>query len=296
MDMEVVEVLHQRTRLLPQEPGVYLMKDAKKQIIYIGKAKSLKNRVSSYFRSVEKHQIKVYRMVENVRDFDYIVTDSEFEALVLEASLIKLHTPKYNILLKDDKGYFYIGISPGPYPRISFEMQRTEKDYTYIGPYTSSLMVKQTVDEANKAFLLPTCTRRFPEDCGKGRPCLNFHIKQCMGVCTGKVSPEQYAEVFEEALSYVKGGGGQTVEELTARMNAAAEAMDFERAARYRDRIRAIQKLSQQQKVIAYNHKSLDVVAAVQGTDTIYLSVLVFRGGRLRDKGMARWIAHAVFS
>ncbi len=284
MDMEVVGALHQRTRLLPQEPGVYLMKDAKKQIIYIGKAKSLKNRVSSYFRSVEKHQIKVYRMVENVRDFDYIVTDSEFEALVLEASLIKLHTPKYNILLKDDKGYFYIGISPGQYPRISFEMQRTEKDYTYIGPYTSSLMVKQTVDEANKAFLLPTCTRRFPEDCGKGRPCLNFHIKQCMGVCTGKVSPEQYAEVFEEALSYVKGGGGQTVEELTARMNAAAEAMDFERAARYRDRIRAIQKLSQQQKVIAYNHKSLDVVAAVQGTDTIYLSVLVFRGGRLRDK------------
>ena len=284
MDMEVVGALHQRTRLLPQEPGVYLMKDAKKQIIYIGKAKSLKNRVSSYFRSVEKHQIKVYRMVENVRDFDYIVTDSEFEALVLEASLIKLHTPKYNILLKDDKGYFYIGISPGPYPRISFEMQRTERDYTYIGPYTSSLMVKQTVDEANKAFLLPTCTRRFPEDCGKGRPCLNFHIKQCMGVCTGKVSPEQYAEVFEEALSYVKSGGGQTVEELTARMNAAAEAMDFERAARYRDRIRAIQKLSQQQKVIAYNHKSLDVVAAVQGTDTIYLSVLVFRGGRLRDK------------
>jgi len=284
MDMEMVETLHRRARLLPQEPGVYIMKDGKGKIIYIGKAKILKNRVSSYFRSVEKHQAKVYRMVENVRDFDYIVTDSEFEALVLEASLIKLHTPKYNILLKDAKGYFYVGISPGPYGRITFEMQKTDKTLTYIGPYTSSLVVKQTVDEANKAFLLPTCTRRFPEDCKKGRPCLNYHIKQCMGVCTGKVTPEQYAEVFEEALAFVKGGGTQTVEQLTQRMNDAAEALDFERAARYRDRIRAVEKLSQQQKVMAYNHKSLDVVAAVQGADTVYLSVLVFREGRLRDK------------
>ncbi len=284
MDMEMVETLHRRARLLPQEPGVYIMKDGKGKIIYIGKAKILKNRVSSYFRSVEKHQAKVYRMVENVRDFDYIVTDSEFEALVLEASLIKLHTPKYNILLKDAKGYFYVGISPGPYGRITFEMQKTDKTLTYIGPYTSSLVVKQTVDEANKAFLLPTCTRRFPEDRGKGRPCLNYHIKQCMGVCTGKVTPEQYAEAFEEALAFVKGGGTQTVEQLTQRMNDAAEALDFERAARYRDRIRAVEKLSQQQKVMAYNHKSLDVVAAVQGADTVYLSVLVFREGRLRDK------------
>ncbi len=284
MDEAVVEALHQRTKLLPQEPGVYIMKNAKGEIIYIGKAKSLKNRVSSYFRSVDKHQIKVYRMVENVRDFDYIVTDSEFEALVLEASLIKLHTPKYNILLKDAKGYFYVGISPGPYPRITFEMQKTEKEMTYIGPYTSSMVVKQTVDEANRAFLLPTCTRRFPEDCRKGRPCLNFHIKQCMGVCTGKVSPEQYAEAFQEALTFVKGGGVQSVELLTQKMNQAAEELDFERAARYRDRIRAMEKISQQQKVMAYNHKSLDVVAAVQGTDTIYLTVLVFREGRLRDK------------
>lgn len=284
MDMSIIETLRQRARLLPQEPGVYIMKDGKGKIIYIGKAKILKNRVSSYFRSVEKHQAKVYRMVENVRSFDYIVTDSEFEALVLEASLIKLHTPKYNILLKDAKGYFYVGVSPGPYSRITFEMQKTDPEMTYIGPYTSSMVVKQTVDEANKAFLLPTCTRRFPEDCKKGRPCLNYHIRQCMGVCTGKVSPEQYAEAFEEALAFVKGGGSQTVEQLTARMNAAAEALDFEAAARYRDRIRAVEKLSQQQKVMAYNHKSLDVLSAVQGADTVYLSVLVFREGRLRDK------------
>ncbi len=282
--MAIVEKLRQRTHLLPQEPGVYLMKDGKGEIIYIGKAKSLKNRVSSYFRSVERHQAKVYHMVENVRDFDYIVTDSEFEALVLEASLIKLHTPKYNILLKDAKGYFYVGISPGPYSRLTFEMQKDRKDMTYLGPYTSSMVVKQTVDEANKAFLLPTCTRRFPEDFGKGRPCLNFHIKQCMGVCTGKISQEQYEEVFGEALAFVKGGGSQSVEELTQKMEEAAESLDFERAARYRDRIKAIQRITAQQKVMAYNHKSLDVIAAVQGTDSIYISVLVFRGGRLRDK------------
>jgi excinuclease ABC subunit C len=284
MDMAIVEKLRQRTHLLPQEPGVYLMKDGKGEIIYIGKAKSLKNRVSSYFRSVERHQAKVYHMVENVRDFDYIVTDSEFEALVLEASLIKLHTPKYNILLKDAKGYFYVGISPGPYSRLTFEMQKDRKDMTYLGPYTSSMVVKQTVDEANKAFLLPTCTRRFPEDFGKGRPCLNFHIKQCMGVCTGKISPERYGEAFGEALAFIKGGGSQSVEELTQKMEEAAESLDFERAARYRDRIKAIQRITAQQKVMAYHHKSLDVIAAVQGTDTIYISVLVFRGGRLRDK------------
>ena len=284
MDMTVVEELRRRAHLLPQEPGVYLMKDGRGEIIYIGKAKSLKNRVSSYFRSVEKHQAKVYRMVENVRNFDYIVTDSEFEALVLEASLIKLHSPKYNILLKDAKGYFYVGISPGPYSRLTFEMQKDRADMTYLGPYTSSMVVKQTVDEANKAFRLPTCSRRFPEDFGKGRPCLNYHIKQCMGVCTGKISREQYQEAFGEALAFVKGGGAQSVEGLARKMEEAAEQLDFERAARYRDRIRAIQRITAQQKVMAYNHKSLDVIAAVQGADTVYLSVLVFREGRLRDK------------
>ena len=284
MDLEMVGELARRAHLLPKEPGVYLMKDARGEIIYIGKAKSLKNRVSSYFRSVEKHQPKVYRMVENVRDFDYIVTDSEFEALVLEASLIKLHSPKYNILLKDAKGYFYVGISPGPYSRLTFEMQKDRPELTYLGPYTSSMVVKETVDEANKAFLLPTCSRRFPEDFGKARPCLNYHIRQCMGVCTGKIPPEQYREAFEEALAFVKGGGSQSEEELTRKMEEAAEALDFERAARYRDRIRAIQRITAQQKVMSYNHRSLDVIGAVQGAETVYLSVLVFREGRLRDK------------
>ncbi len=284
MDEHRLGQLRKKTSLLPQEPGVYIMKDKDGKIIYVGKAKNLKNRVSSYFRSVEKHLPKVYRMVENVADFDYIVTDSEFEALVLECSLIKLHTPKYNILLKDDKGYHYIRIEQKPYGRITAEKQKNDKDALYLGPYVSSMVTKETVDEATKAFLLPTCSRRFPQDFRKGRPCLNYHIKQCMGVCTGKISEEAYREALGEAVEFIRTGGIQSVEELTRKMEQAAEELDFERAARYRDRIAAIHKVTQQQKVIAYNHKSLDVIAAVQSPDTVYLSVLVFREGRLRDK------------
>ncbi len=284
MNLEHVAQLRKKANALPQEPGVYLMKDKGGTIIYVGKAKSLKNRVTSYFRAVESHQAKVYAMVEHVEDFDYIVTDSEFEALVLECSLIKLHTPKYNILLKDDKGYHYIKISPGPYGRISAEKQRTDKTATYLGPYTSSVVVKQTVDEANKAFMLPTCSRQFPRDLGKGRPCLNYHIKQCMGVCTGRISPQRYQEAMDEAISFMRKGGAGSVEGLTKKMEEAAEELDFERAARYRDRIAAIEKIGAQQKVMAYNHENLDVVAAVQGEDSVYLSVLIFREGRLRDK------------
>ncbi|MEG1942312.1 MAG: excinuclease ABC subunit UvrC, partial [Angelakisella sp.] len=216
--------------------------------------------------------------------FDYIVTDSEFEALVLECSLIKLHRPKYNILLKDDKGYSYIKISGGDYGRITAEKQKTAGDGIYLGPYMSGMVVKETVDEAVKVFRLPTCSRRFPEDLRKGRPCLNYHIKQCMGVCTGKISKEAYAEALGEAVDFIKNGGAQSVPILTAKMEHAAEVLDFEKAARYRDRINAVSRITDQQKVIAYNHKSLDVVAAVQGDDTVYLAVLIFREGRLRDK------------
>ncbi|MEG2073679.1 MAG: excinuclease ABC subunit UvrC [Angelakisella sp.] len=284
MDEEKLEEMRLKTLTLPQEPGVYRMRGKNGEIIYIGKAKSLKNRVSSYFRSVDKHQLKVYRMVENVRSFDYIVTDSEFEALVLECSLIKLHRPKYNILLKDDKGYSYIKISGGDYGRITAEKQKTVGDGIYLGPYMSGMVVKETVDEAVKAFRLPTCSRHFPEDLRKGRPCLNYHIKQCMGVCTGRISKEAYAEALGEAVDFIKNGGAQSVPILTAKMEQAAEVLDFEKAARYRDRINAVSRITDQQKVIAYNHKSLDVVAAVQGDDTVYLAVLIFREGRLRDK------------
>ena len=284
MEMQKIAELRKKANTLPMEPGVYLMRDRRGEIIYVGKAKKLKNRVTSYFRGVEHHLPKVYRMVEQVQDFDYIVTDSEFEALVLECSLIKLHSPKYNILLKDDKGYHYVCVTKEPYPRIKLAMQKADDGNEYIGPFVSSMVVKQTVEEANRVFLLPTCRRKFPEDFGKERPCLTFHIHQCMGVCRGKITPEAYREVLEEALQFIRSGGVQSVEVLTERMQQAAEALDFERAARYRDRISAIRRITEQQKVIEFPHESLDVLGWVQGEDKIYCSLLVLREGRLRDK------------
>ena len=284
MEMQKIAELRKKANTLPMEPGVYLMRDRRGEIIYVGKAKKLKNRVTSYFRGVEHHLPKVYRMVEQVQDFDYIVTDSEFEALVLECSLIKLHSPKYNILLKDDKGYHYVCVTKEPYPRIKLAMQKADDGNEYIGPFVSSMVVKQTVEEANRVFLLPTCRRKFPEDFGKERPGLNFHIHQCMGVCRGKITPEAYREVLDEALQFIRSGGVQSVEVLTERMQQAAEALDFERAARYRDRISAIRRITEQQKVIEFPHESLDVLGWVQGEDKIYCSLLVLREGRLRDK------------
>ena len=202
MDMQKVAELRKKANTLPMEPGVYLMRDRRGEIIYVGKAKKLKNRVTSYFRGVERHLPKVYRMVEMVQDFDYIVTDSEFEALVLECSLIKLHSPKYNILLKDDKGYHYVCVTREEYPRIRLALQKGNDDNEYIGPFISSMVVKQTVEEANRAFLLPTCRRKFPEDFGKERPCLNYHIHQCMGVCSGKISREAYHEALTKRYNY----------------------------------------------------------------------------------------------
>ena len=284
MDNPNLPALRAKALSLPLEPGVYIMKDSGGKIIYIGKAKVLKNRVSSYFRSVEKHTPKVYQMVQNVRDFEYIVAGTEFEALILECSLIKQHRPHYNILLKDDKGYSYVRVEKGPYGRISCALQRTEDDALYLGPYISSYVVNQTVDEVNKVFQLPTCSRKFPQELGKGRPCLNFHIKQCMGVCRGKISPSQYQEVLDEAVEFIKGGGTQSIKLLTQRMHAAADRLDFEKAALLRDRINAIRRISEQQNVVYQRYDSLDVVAIVRSGEKSAAAVLRFREGRLVDK------------
>ncbi|MBQ9993947.1 MAG: GIY-YIG nuclease family protein, partial [Clostridia bacterium] len=222
---------------LPLRPGVYIMKDSSAKIIYIGKAKALKNRVSQYFGSQNNHPRKVRRMVENVEDFDYIITDSEYEALVLECNLIKLHTPRYNILLKDDKGYHYIRISREPYPRISEAKQVADDGARYLGPYTSGFTVKQSVDEALKIFRLPSCRRKFPQEIGKGRPCLNYSIKQCMAPCTGKISYKEYNDAVNEAIEFLEGGTKETIRRLTERMEAHSENLEFEKAAALRDRI-----------------------------------------------------------
>ncbi len=284
MDNPRLEYLREKVKKLPLQPGIYIMKDKKGQIIYIGKAKALKNRVSSYFRSVEKHTPRVYRMVENVWDFEYIVTSSEFEALVLECSFIKQHTPKYNILLKDDKGYHYIRVGGGEYGKITACHQPQKDGARYLGPYISGYVVKQTVDEVNKVFLLPTCNRNFPQEIGKQRPCLNYHIKQCMAPCSGKISPQEYAEALEEAVSFLKGSSANIQKILTQKMMQAAQAMQYEKAARYRDRIRAIQGLAENQKVVSIRYEEEDVIALVQSSVKCCAVVLQFRDYRLVDK------------
>ena len=284
MDNPRLEYLREKVKKLHLQPGIYIMKDKKGQIIYIGEAKALKNQVSSYLRSVEKDTPKVYRMVENVWDFEYIVTSSEFEALVLECSFIKQHTPKYNILLKDDKGYHYIRVGGGEYGKITACHQPQKDGARYLGPYISGYVVKQTVDEVNKVFLLPTCNRNFPQEIGKQRPCLNYHIKQCMAPCSGKISPQEYTEALEEAVSFLKGSSANIQKILTQKMMQAAEAMQYEKAARYRDRIRAIQGLAENQKVVSIRYEEEDVIALVQSSVKCCAVVLQFRDYRLVDK------------
>lgn len=284
MDNPRLPFLAEKAHKLPLEPGVYIMKNKAGDIIYIGKAKALKNRVSSYFRAVEKHLPKVYQMVSHVYDFDFIVTDSEFEALVLECSMIKLHSPKYNILLKDDKGYSYIKIAPKQFSRIRQAFHRDNDDGEYIGPYLSAFVVNETVDEVNRVFMLPTCNRKFPQDFGKKRPCLNFYIKRCMGVCRGKISLEEYNEILAQAKDYIKSGSAQSVKQLTARMNQFAESMQYEKAAQIRDRIRAISHINDSQKVVFTSAANQDVIALQRTESDTCAVILKFRGDRLVDK------------
>ena len=284
MNNAKIEELHKLSRTLTTEPGVYLMHNSAKEIIYVGKAKNLKNRVSSYFRSLDKHLPKVLAMVLQVDYFETIVTSSEFEALVLECSLIKQHTPKYNILLKDDKGYSYLKIDNSPYPRITEVKQKADDGATYIGPYMSSWVVKNTADEANKAFGLPTCSRQFPRDIKKGRPCLNFHLKQCMGVCRGGISEQEYAEVMKQAIEYIRGGSQQAQKLLYEQMMKASENLDFEKAAKFRDRLRAIERFADRQRVVYTNVSDQDVLGMVQSGEEVSLSVIKFRSQRLVDK------------
>lgn len=275
--------LHEKTSKLTTAPGVYIMKDKNNNIIYIGKAKNLHRRVSSYFRENPNHTPKVSAMVSNVNDYDFIVTNSEYEALLLECSLIKQHQPKYNILLKDDKGYHYIRISDDQYPRITAE-KNTLKSGVYSSPYTSGLIARETVNEVNRVFKLPTCNRKFPQDFRKQRPCLNYHIKNCMGVCTGKISRSEYLTIIEQAKSFIKNGSSESIERMEKEMNQASENLDFEKAIMLRDRIASIKKSAQKQKIIDNSIENADIIATSEFDDKIYVSVLMYRNNRLYDK------------
>lgn len=278
-----MKILRKKAMSLPLLPGVYIMKNADGEIIYIGKAKALKNRVSQYFGSQNRHPVKVRKMVENVDRFDYIVTGSEFEALVLECSLIKQHSPKYNILLKDDKGYSYIRISEGEYRKISAVFNKKDDGSEYIGPYLSSYSVRQSVDAANKIFKLPQCNKVFPRDFGKSRPCLNYYISQCCGLCTGKIKKSDYDEAVDGAIAFLKGDSRDIIADLRAKMEKAAEELDFEQAAKLRDRINSIERIKEKQKVVYKSVEEQDVFATADIDGSVCLAVLRFSNGRLFD-------------
>lgn len=281
---ERLPFLRDKTSKLTGRPGCYIMKNESGKIIYIGKAKNLKNRVTSYFRAGADHMPKVARMVSNVYDYDFIITDSEFEALVLECSLIKQYKPKYNILLKDDKGYSYIKITNSEYPRLQYALQKYDDGAQYIGPYTSSYAVNQAVDEAKAVFRLPSCNKNFPQDFRKGRPCLNFHINRCMGLCQGNVSKEEYADIIRQAVELVTNGSEASLERMKQEMTEAADNLEFEKAAKIRDRINALSKTAEDQKIIDEDRRDCDVIAAAQMGDNACISVVMYRSGRLFDK------------
>lgn len=284
--------LRRKAIALPLTPGVYIMKNKDKKIIYIGKAKALKNRVSSYFGSHSNHSLKVIRMVENVDDFDYILCDTEFEALVLECSLIKQHMPKYNILLKDDKGYNYIKITKEEFPRISECKQMDDDNATYIGPFISNFSVKNAVEETLKIFKLPTCNKKFPRDYNKSRPCLNGFMGNCCALCNGRISKEEYVASVEDAVAFLKGGSAAAVREMTAKMQEYSENLEFEKAAKLRDRIKAIKNLDEKQKVVSINVPEEDVFALVNSTKKACFNVIRFQNGKLTDS--EHWLIDSI--
>lgn len=284
--------LRKKAMALPLNPGVYKMLDKDKHIIYIGKAKALKNRVSSYFGSHTNHSLKVIRMVEHVDDFEYILCDTEFEALVLECSLIKQHQPKYNILLKDDKGYNYIKITKEEFPRISECKQMIDDGSTYIGPFVSNFSVKNAVEETLKIFKLPRCNKKFPRDYGKSRPCLNGFMGLCSAPCAGKITQDEYVANVKDAISFLKSGGANAIKEMEEKMSEYSDNLEFEKAAKMRDRIRAIRNLEEKQKVVSINVPEEDVFALVNTQKKACFEVIRFKNGKLTDS--EHWIIDSV--
>ena len=277
--------LSKKAALLPLKPGVYIMKDSKGNTIYIGKAKRLRTRVSSYFKDNVPHDGKVVQMISNISDFDFIVTDNEFEALILECSLIKQNKPKFNILLKDDKGFSYIKISADSYPKITTAYRIEDDKARYIGPYIAYFGARRMVEAASAAFKLPNCSKNFPKDIGKSRPCLNHHIGRCMGVCSGTISKEEYLEAVEGAIQLLTKGTKEILATLQKEMLEASENLEFEKAARIRDRISSIEQIETKQKVIKdSDYADSDVFAFASDNNNTSAVVLKFRNGVLSDK------------
>ena len=274
--------IQEELKKLPDRPGVYLMHDKNDSIIYVGKAVSLKNRVRQYFRASHNEGIRKDQMVTLIDRFEYIITDSELEALVLECNLIKEHRPKYNILLKDDKTYPYIKVTLGEtYPRVLFSRQMKKDKSQYFGPYTSAGAVKDTIDLIQKLYQLRTCNRQLPRDTGKDRPCLNYHIHQCQGPCQGYISPEDYRIQIKKALDFLNGNYKPVLEELEQKMQAASAEMDFEKAMEYRDLMDSVRQVSEKQKVSSSDGEDKDIIALAKDDRDAVVQVFFIRDGRL---------------
>ena len=278
------EELKDKAHSLPLKPGVYIMQDAKNTVIYVGKAKALKNRVSQYFQDSAAHTEKTRAMVSQIDHFDVIIADSEFEALVLECSLIKRHQPRYNILLKDGKGYPYIRVSKDEYPRFSLTGKVAEDGARYFGPYASRSSTQDIIDALQNALHLPSCSRKFPRDIGKERPCLNFHMGRCDGFCRKEMSAEEYNRRIEQAVHLLEGRSKQLLREMTAEMEAEAETLRFEQAAQIRDRINAINALSKKQTVIAGLCADTDIWGIHRGAGKCCYAVLHMENGSLTGR------------
>ena len=278
----MLDILRDKARRLPQLPGVYIMLDEQSQVIYVGKAKKLKNRVSSYFHG--EHIPKVAAMVEKVHDFNVIVAGSEFEALVLENSLIKRHKPRYNILLKDDKGYPFIRVdTKEEYPAMKLVSKTASDGAKYFGPFGGRAQTREIISTLSKALLLPGCARKFPRDIGKSRPCLNYHMGACAGWCQGRLESGEYRRRMEQAMLILEGKSTELKASLTEKMEQAAEELRFEQAAELRDRLRAIEGLENRQRVISTAFADTDAVGFCRGAKSCF-TVLHFVKGDLVDK------------
>ena len=281
-------LIEEELKKLPGKPGVYIMHGEKDELIYVGKAVSLKNRVRQYFQSSRNKGAKIEQMVTHITRFEYIVTDSELEALVLECNLIKEHRPKYNTMLKDDKTYPFIKVTVNePYPRVLFSRTMKKDKAKYFGPYTSSTAVKDVIELVRKIYMVRSCNRNLPRDCGKDRPCLYYHMKQCTAPCQGNVSEEAYKQNIGQVLHFLNGNYKETIDQLTEKMMTASEDMRFEDAAGYRDLINSIRRIGERQKITTYGEEDRDIIAVamdesedLREQDAV-VQVFFMRGGRL---------------
>lgn len=274
--------IEEELKKLPAQPGVYIMHDATDQIIYVGKAISLTNRVHQYFQSSRNKTAKIQKMVSKIAWFEYIVTDSELEALVLECNLIKEHQPRYNTMLKDDKAYPYIKVTvTEDFPRVLFARTMKKDKNKYFGPYTSAGAVKDTIDLIHKLYKIRTCSRNLPKDIGKDRPCLNYHIKQCDAPCQGYVSKEQYAESVNQALEFLNGRYDSVLKMLEKKMMDASDSMDFEKAIEYRDLLENVKKVAQKQKITSSSMEDRDIIAMAKDETDAVVQVFFVREGKL---------------